>query len=127
LNVSDYQDAEAAVEDQFSVQQQAIIVKGADDPALVVYALGKNPKKASELANIEDHVDFAFAVARLEAGMKVGKRKKASRPEKTVRSDGNTTGIVDSTLERLRAASQRDNDISKVLEMRRKQRRQSRK
>jgi len=61
LRVKDYEDAEAVAQEVFSITQQGVMLQGADNPALVVYALGKNPKKAKELAEIKDPVKFAFA------------------------------------------------------------------
>jgi len=66
LKVKDFDDAETVVQDELSNTQQGMILQGADNPALVVYALGKNPKKAKEIASIKDPVKFAFAVAKLE-------------------------------------------------------------
>jgi hypothetical protein len=64
----------------FNVTQQGVMLQGADNPALVIYALGKNPKKAAELAAIKDPVKFAFAVAKLEKELKVTNRKAAPPP-----------------------------------------------
>ncbi|MGA1024669.1 MAG: hypothetical protein ACO3S8_08325, partial [Aquiluna sp.] len=102
LKVRDYDDAEELAQQTLSVVQQGVILQGADNPALVVYALGKNPKKAKELSSIADPVKFAFAVAKLEKELKVQNRKSAPPPEKTIQSSGRISGSVDSTLERLR-------------------------
>ena len=115
LKVKDYEDAEAAVQDTFSVPQQAIMLKGAKNPATLIYALGKNPKKAKELAEFKDPVEFAFAVARLEETLKVEMRKPASQPEKTVKSTGASSGSIDSTLERLRSEAERTGNYTKVI------------
>ena len=116
LKVKDFDDAEDIVKDTLSVTQQGIILQGCKNPALVVYALGKNPKKAKELASIADPVKYAFAVANLENQLKVTNRKAAPPPEKTVRSTGGVavSGTVDSTLERLRAEADKTGDYSKV-------------
>jgi hypothetical protein len=53
LKVKDFEDAEAVAQELFNVTQQGVMLQGADNPALVVYALGKNPKKAQELASIK--------------------------------------------------------------------------
>ena len=74
LKVKDYEDSEAIVQDTLNETQQGIILQGADDPAIVVYALGKNEKKAKELAAISDPIKFAFEVAKLETQMKVTAR-----------------------------------------------------
>ena len=90
------------------------------DPVLVVYALGKNPKKAAELSEIKDPVKFAFAVAKLETQLKVSSRKAATKPEKTVNGSARVSGSVDSTLERLRAEASRTGDFSKLTAYKRK-------
>ena len=116
LKVKDFEDAEEFVKENFSVMQQGIIVKGCKNPALVVYALGKNPKKAKELAAIADPVEYAFAVATLENQLKVTNRKAAPPPEKTVKSGGTAvSGTVDNQLERLRADAEKTGDYSKVM------------
>lgn len=122
LKVKDFDDAEEQVRNSLNVTQQGIIIQGAENPALVVYALGKNPKKAAELAGISDHVKFAFAIAKLETQLKVQSRKSAPPPEKTISGTGKVSGSVDSTLERLRAEADKTGDMSKVLAYKREQR-----
>lgn len=122
LKVKDFADAEEAAKDVLSVTQQGIVVSGADNPALVVYALGKSPSKARELAAIADPVKFAFAVARLETQLKVTPRKVAPAPEKVVRAAGAGGNTLDNTLDRLRAEAQKTGDMSKVLAFKRQQR-----
>lgn len=122
LKVRDFEDAEDTVQETLSVTQQGMILQGAENPALLVYALGKNPKKAKELASIQDPVKFAFAVAKLETNLKVTKRKASSKPEKALSGTARPSGSVDSTLERLRAEAERTGDYSKVFAYKRKQR-----
>lgn len=114
LKVTDYQDAEETVQETLNVTQQGIIVKGAANPALVVYALGKNPSKAKELAAIKDPVKFAFAVANLETKLKVTQAKAPPPPERTVRGTGSASS-VDSTIERLRTEALRTGDATKLM------------
>lgn len=125
LNVKDFEDAEYVVHDLFDLTQQWMVVHGAENPALVVYALGKNPKKAKEIADIKDHVKFAFTVAKLEKELKVTNRKAAPPPERTVQGTGRVSGSVDSTLERLRAEAAKTGDISKVMAYKRQLRNKS--
>jgi hypothetical protein len=121
LKVSDYEEAEAKAQDVLTPIQQAVIVNGAENPALLVYALGKHPAKAKELAAITDPVKFAFAVAKLETQLKVAPRKAAPLPEEKPNGTGRVTD-VDQTLERLRAEADRTGDRSKVAAYIRKQR-----
>ena len=116
LKVRDYDFAEDVVQDTLSVMQQGMIVQGAENPALLVYALGKNPKKAKELASITDPVKFAFAVAKLETNLKVTSRKASAKPEKKLSGTGRPSGSVDNTLDRLRADAEKTGDYSKVFQ-----------
>ena len=116
LKVRDYEDAEAFALDTFNVTQQGIVLQGSDNPALIIYALGKNTKRAKELASINDPVKFAFAVAKLETQLKVTNRKAAASPERTITSGGGRlSGSVDSTLDRLREEALKTGDLSKVM------------
>ena len=116
LKVRDYEDAEAFALDTFDVTQQGIVLQGSDNPALIIYALGKSQKRAKELASIKDPVKFAFAVAKLETQLKVTNRKAAASPERTISTGGGRiSGSVDSTLDRLREEALKTGDMSKVM------------
>ena len=115
LKVKDYEEAEAVAQELFSVTQQGVVLQGADNPALVIYALGKNPKKAKELSDIKDPVKFAFAVAKLEKELKVTNRKPAPPPERVVTGTARSSGAVDSQLERLREEAARTGNMTKVI------------
>lgn len=122
LKVKDFEDAEDVAKELLSVTQQGIILQGAENPALVIYALGKNPAKVKELAAINDPVKYAFAVAKLETQLKVTQRK-APPPERTVSGTGRVAGTVDSTLERLREEAAKTGDYTKVVQYRNQQKR----
>ena len=97
------------------------MVQGAKNPALVVYAIGKNPAKAKELAAITDPVKFAFAVANLEAQLKVTPRKSKPEPERVPGGASRPlSGTVDSHLERLYDEARRTGDYTKVTDYKRK-------
>lgn len=113
LKVSDFQDAEDTVLETLSVTQQGIILQGAQNPAVMVYALGKNPNKAKELAGITDPVQFAFAVAKLETQLSVQK-KQAPPPEKRINGNG-SLGTSNAQLDRLREEAARSGDFTKVI------------
>ena len=123
LKVRDYDDAEEVAQQMFNVVQQGVVIQGAENPALVIYALGKNPKKAKELAAIDDPVKFAFAVAKLESNLKIGNRKAATQPERTVSATAPSSGAVDSTLERLREEASKTGNMDKVMAYKRAQKR----
>lgn len=121
LKVRDFEDAEELVTEQFTTIQQGMILAGADNPALVVYALGKNPKKAAELASIQDPVKFAFTLAKMETQLKTSKRS-APPPERTVSGTGTLSGSVDRTLDRLREEAAKTGDFTKVVAYKRQKR-----
>lgn len=116
LKVKDFDDAEALAQDALSVTQQGIILSGAENPALLVYALGKNPKKAKELAAVTDPVKFAFLVAKLETQLKVTPRKSAPPPDRQVRSSVAGAAAVDSQLARLQAEADKTGNRTKVAQ-----------
>lgn len=127
LKVKDFDDAEAVALDSLNQTQQGIIVQGADNSALVIYALGKNEKKAKELALITDPVKFAFAVAKLEKDLKVTNRKAPPAPEKRLKGTAPSSGSVDSTLERLRSDAEKSGNYTKVMAHKKQQRNKSKK
>jgi len=119
LKVRDFESAEHLIEDTLNNNQQGILLEGAENPALLVYALGKNPKKAKELAAIDNPVSFAFAVAKLETQLKVSNRKAKAQPEKKFKSSTTSSGAVDSTLERLREEAAKTGNMDKVMQYKR--------
>jgi DNA repair exonuclease SbcCD ATPase subunit len=131
LKVEDADDAENAVRDALVAQwgehqgnmRWAIIVDGADDPAMLVYALGKYPDKAKELAKIESLAQFTFKAAKLETEMKVTKRKATTAPEKPITGTA-AVGVAgaDAALERLREQAAKTGDYTEVLRYKRQQR-----
>lgn len=114
LKVADFEDAEAATQDALTVVQQGIILQGADNPAVIVYALGRNPAKLAELSKITDPVKFSFAVAKLEKDLKVTTKKQAPPPERVIQGTGRVSGTVDSKLDQLREQAAKTGDYSKV-------------
>lgn len=125
LKAKDFDEAEALIQDSFSQTQQGIVLQGADNPALLVLALGRNPKKAKELSGITDPVKFAFAIAKLETQLKVTNRKAPPAPERPVSGTARVSGAVDSNLERLREEAARTGDMSKVIAYKRQKERQA--
>jgi len=121
LGATDFEETEAIVLDLLDTVQQGIIVQGAKDPAIIVYALGKNEAKAKELAAIKNPVDFAFAIARMEGQVKVAGKRPTTQPEGRISGNGQTSGALGSTLEKLRSEASRTGDYSKVLAYKNKQ------
>lgn len=123
LKVKDYEDAEEAVIAATSEVQQGLLLNGASNSALLVYALGTNPKKLSELAAIKDPVKFVWAAAQLEKDLKVTNRKSEKpAPETTLKSSGGSVQSGSKTLDRLRDEAAKTGDMSKVIAFKRAQR-----
>lgn len=115
LKVRDYDAAEDVAKDTLSVVQQGIILQGATNSALVIYALGTNPTKARELASIKDPIKFAFAVAQLETKLKLSPTKPPA-PEKIVRTGGAPlSNASEKHLDKLRADATKTGDYTKVV------------
>lgn len=122
LKVKNFDEAEFEITEKLDQTQQAVILQGMDNPALVVYALGSNNAKLDELSKIKDPIKFAVAVAKLETQLKTVKRKAATAPEKKISSTGSLSGTHDSTLERLRQEAEKTGDYSKVMAYKRQSR-----
>jgi hypothetical protein len=123
LPADDVDDAEQNVRELFGDMRWAILVDGADDPAMLVYALGKYPERAKELAKIESLAQFTFKAAKLESELKVTKRKSTVAPEKPMTGTA-PVGVAgaDAALERLRADAEKTGDYSKVIAYRKQKR-----
>ena len=131
LKADDFDDVEDAVREMFDKPFAGLpptqdmrfnmIRQGAENAPLLIYALGKNPKKAAELAKINDPVEFAFAVAKVEASVQIGRRPKTS-PERKNEGGGKGTGAgsTDNKLERLRAKAAETGDFTEVNRYKRK-------
>lgn len=124
LKVRDYDEAEAFALDTFTITQQGIVLQGSEQPAVVIYALGKNQKKAKELSSITDPVKFAYAIAKLETQLKVTNRQATTSPERIIVSGGGRiSGAIDPTLERLREEASRTGNMTKVIQYKTQKRR----
>lgn len=121
LKVKDFDDAESAVNDLLNERQLAVIVKYAKQPALVIYALGKNPGKAKQLSEVQDLLQFGIGISELEAQLKVTTKKTTPpAPEKQVVGSGSKSGSMDSHLDKLRDEAARTGDYTKVNAHKRK-------
>lgn len=116
LKVPDYEEREVVAKETLSITQQGIILTGAKNSAVVMYALGKNPDKLKEFAAITDPVKFCFAIAQWEPELKVTPRKAPPPPERSVR--GSTTPPItnDAALKRLEEEADRTGNRSKVIQ-----------
>ena len=112
--VPDMQEAEELVVSMFDETKQGILLTAAEDPAQLIYALAKNPKKLQDLASIDDPIRFTAEAAKLEARMKVTKRTPKVVPERKIQG-GASASTSESHLDRLRKEAEKTGDYSKVI------------
>ena len=107
--------------------QQGIIIHSADDPALIIAAIGSNEAELNRLSEIKNPIDFAKELGKIEGkGLNMVNRRSAPAPEKMVREGtAPKSGVNDSTLQRLRDEAAKTGDYSKVTQYRRDKARQS--
>jgi hypothetical protein len=115
LGVSDYEARAASVKETLSDQQLAILVAAADNPAQLIYALGRSQSRLDQIAGQDNLAKFAAMVGRMEKDIRVSKRKPAA-VETGVR--GATaplaSGGVDKKLERLEKEAEATGNRSKI-------------
>lgn len=116
LGVDDFQEAESEVGTMLNQTQSGLLMRGADDPAALVYALSKSPTKLIELSRITDPVKFTVAVAKLEMNL-TSRKPNRPAPEPRISSERSATGhsASSSQLEKLRDEAARTGDYSKVV------------
>jgi hypothetical protein len=119
LKIRDFDEAEATAQELFNVTQQGIIIQGADNPAAIVYVLGKNQKKAAELSKITDPVKFAIEIGKLEKDIKMTRKTtQIPAPEKTIQ--GTKPLSTNATLDRLLSDAEKTGDYTKVRQYKEK-------
>lgn len=116
LGVADFNEAEAEVGSMLNQTQSGLLMRGADDPAALVYALSKSPARLIELSHITDPVKFTVAVAKLEINLSARKTTRPA-PEPRISSERSATGhsASSSQLEKLRDEAARTGDYSRVV------------
>lgn len=113
LKVDDFEDAEDVVHRTLSDAQKSIIIDAADNPALLVYALGKNPDKVKELAGISSLARFAAQLAKLEAQLHT-KKKSTPAPERRVTSSLSSVSLS-RDIDRLASEATKSGDVTSLL------------
>jgi hypothetical protein len=107
LAMADYDEVIAPVRTRLSLAQQSVIVKVAQDPAAFSYALGGSPTRLAELEKIQDPFKFGAAIARMEGGVKVTKRRKPTTPDRPAQGSARiAAGRGDKKLEKLEAEAE---------------------
>jgi hypothetical protein len=122
LGVDDFEEAESEVGSILNQTQAGLLMRGADDPAVLVYALSKSPARLIELSKISDPVKFTVAIAKLEISLATKKTTRPA-PEARVTAERGSTGFSQSNsmLEKLREEAARTGDYSKVAAYKRQQ------
>lgn len=115
--IRDFDDVEETVRETFDETQLGVVLAHAKDPALLLYAIGKDEKRLQELAKIKDPVEYIFAVARMETQLRTSSRKPSSAPEKSVKGSASTVGS-DKRMDQLIAEAQRTGDGTKLRQYR---------
>lgn len=117
-NYKGIQEAEAVVLGALDVNQQGMIVQYATDPAMMVFALGKNPLVLNQLAAIKDPIEYALKMREIEqkAKDKMVNKTKAPTPERVVKGGSAIKSNHEKTLDRLRA----EGKVTEALQYRRK-------
>lgn len=111
-----YEEAEAMVQEHMSVTQQSIIIKGARNPAELVFALGQNPSTLKKLAAIKDPVEFAFAAGEIMSKAKIERTAKTiPAPDRVVKSGGKTPAMTSTRLDDLRAKAEKSGDFTEYF------------
>lgn len=118
LKVRDYDEAEEIARDVLTPTQQGILIHGAEKPDLLIYHLGKNPKKAKELAAITDPIQFAFEAAKIDAQIKMTARKPSTSPERKPSGSGSLSSAVDAKEAELEKEAIRTGDRTKLIQYR---------
>jgi hypothetical protein len=112
--IKDFADVEETVLDALNDTQRGVVLAHAKDPALLLYAIGKDEKRLQELAKLSDPVEFIFAVARMETQMRTQSRKPASGPETRITGSAPSPGS-ETQLNKLREAAEKTGDYTKVI------------
>jgi hypothetical protein len=116
----DFEESEFAVQKTLNQDQQSIIIHAVSNPARMVLALGKSPKKLAELASITDPVRFAVEIGKLESKMgATASTRTPPPPERMVSGSTATRATSDAKLEKLREEAARTGNFTKVNDYKR--------
>lgn len=102
--------------DTLSETQQEAIARACNNPALVMFALGKNPTRLDKLSEESNLIKFIADAVRLEEKMKVGPRRTAPEPESIPQGSARVSvQSKDKHLERLEKEAEKTGDSSKLV------------
>lgn len=114
LGVADYDTRAASVKETLTDAQLAVLINGADNPAQLIYALGRSETRLTLLAGEDNLARFAVMLGKMEKEIKVTK-KSAPAPESMVRGATATfTKSDDKHLARLEKEAEKTGNRSKI-------------
>ena len=122
----DYQELETLVAAGLSETQREVILHYADNPTLVVAALGRNPERLQDFADTKDLGALIAKTAKLEVRTELKSKTTPPPPEKRISGSGSKSGKVDTHLDMLRARAEKSGDYTKVNDYIREKRRAQR-
>lgn len=108
----DYDEIEQSIVDTLPTSKQAMLKMLVDNPAKMVYALGKSPNKLQALSELDD-IQFAKQIVLMEQSMSNVKRN-PNKPKPKSHSLEGIAGGGDTKLSKLEADAERTGDRSKV-------------
>jgi hypothetical protein len=117
--VDNFDEVEDKVKGKLSVQQHSIAVHLMEKPEMLILALGNNSKELERLAGIEDALEFAFQISKIEDKLKMTTRKRPS-VHKPVGGSGKKASS-DNKLDQLRAKAHKSGDMTEVIAYKREQ------
>ena len=120
LGVADFEDAAEIVKSALTLPQQATIIKAAGNPAAFVYGLARSDARLAELSKIHDPIKLAAAIARMEGGLKVVKRRRAAAPDRPAKGSSRLPGGTDKQLEKLETEADKSGDRTALIAYRKK-------
>lgn len=123
IKAPDYDEVESSVVDVLSEQQQGLLQMAADNPAKMVYALGKNSPAQLERLSKLDEVQFVKQIALMEQQMSSKtKSRNPNKPKPKTHELEGAAGGADTQLAKLESEADKTGDRSKVAAYKRKMR-----
>jgi hypothetical protein len=83
-----------AAQAEFTPLQASVIIQYAENPALLMMALGRNLEKAAELSRVTDPIKFALEIKKVESTMSTKPRKPSTSPERVILSGAGKVGAI---------------------------------
>lgn len=119
LTVSDYDEAEFTVSEKLTPEQRGIIIGYAENPSVLVYALGNNSERLEQLSQIKDPIAFALQISKMQGEVKMRTKTKPA-PEKKVVGKAASAKSLEAQLDELRLKAESSNDLTEVLKFKKK-------